>query len=343
MEYITQNLPVFHVKDHFRDMGAIAKKNNARIARGDAPVVIVGHQPDNDDEKPAVGILKNFKAGMRNGVPTLFADVSIRKDRESLFTDFPRRSIEIFQDGIVSGLALLGGNAPACDLGTLYSDARPRLKYRKTQKKYTYEINSDMDETQTATPSPLSPEEQMIMNVLQKTDVYAWAKAQMQAQAIAPPEAPAPAEEAPPQEQPMEEPGNEPDGDEAPAEDAGDEQPEELDSEEPKDEEDYKQKFKTLARKYRRSEREKHLMSLLHEGYSFDLNDELDDTLTDKQFDKQISRIKRNYKKAPINVQFKAPRINSELSESEMDKIRDEAIAKGISYRQAKEKYIKGA
>jgi hypothetical protein len=95
---------------------AIATHQSLKEKNGYLPAVFVGH---NDDvtEKEAVGFFDNLKVKGE----TLYADL-VQMDKGLKLKSFPYRSVEIFKNRI-SGLALLGSNAPFFKLSPVFQEA----------------------------------------------------------------------------------------------------------------------------------------------------------------------------------------------------------------------------
>jgi len=95
---------------------AIATHNKLKAKNGYLPTVFKGH---NDDvtEKEAVGFFDNLHVKDK----TLYADL-VNLDKNLKLKSFPYRSVEVFKNRI-SGLALLGSNAPFFKLSPVFQEA----------------------------------------------------------------------------------------------------------------------------------------------------------------------------------------------------------------------------
>lgn len=98
----------------------IIKRTREYMKRGQNPKLILGHNPDAPNDgapiKPAIGDIIDIEAREINGAPGIVGDIEMsRMDFSSYLksNDFPRRSAEIFPDGLLSEVALLGSQTPA--------------------------------------------------------------------------------------------------------------------------------------------------------------------------------------------------------------------------------------
>lgn len=319
---IVESVPVFeeHSAELNYDLPTLQKIvaiNNERYLTEPA-VVIIGHQDDSNDEKPAIGFMDRLTLGVRNGVNTLFGRFKIYKDKLEELKTYPKRSVEIvLATLVIDAVALLGGNTPALELGVLYKKSKTKVLHKASKQGAPMAVSEEL--------------QQQILEVLAQTDMYAWVKAQMDAQ-----QEEVQDEEASNDEEKQEFSEEEQKEDEPQtAEDASDEKPEDepeedkpeqskdepKEDDQPKDEDkEGKQKYSKLEKEhsdlkalYKKAQREKKLMVLAGEGHCFDIDEELNDTLelNDTAFDKHLSRLQRVSKKAPIKQNFKVARIST--------------------------------
>lgn len=96
----------------------IVAETNKRIDLGSRPKLIVEHNPNDKDApgRPVVGDFVSVRAGEKNGIPHIFTDVEMREDNfKSLLKsgNYPRRSVEVWANGNMAQVALLGSRTPA--------------------------------------------------------------------------------------------------------------------------------------------------------------------------------------------------------------------------------------
>lgn len=118
-----------------RMLSEIAQNNNKRVIETNDPApLIVGHTSDDPQapERPVAGYavnytVKPFKRDPKTGrtVYAIHADYKVRKDREQVIEDFPRRSVELWLGRKeLDPIALLGGTTPERDLGVIIRKSR---------------------------------------------------------------------------------------------------------------------------------------------------------------------------------------------------------------------------
>lgn len=99
-----------------RKVSSIVSRTRQFIARRQHPRLVILHsQEDHSEPKEAVGAVLNVEMEDRSGVPFIVGDVEMsRTDFEKYVGSnrFPRRSAEIWQDGHMSEIALLGRDTP---------------------------------------------------------------------------------------------------------------------------------------------------------------------------------------------------------------------------------------
>lgn len=112
----------------------IARNNNNRVlSTGDPAPLIVGHTSDDPraPERPVVGYAVNYRVKESRDPATgkvsyaIHTDYKVRKDREHVIEDFPRRSVELWLGRReLDPIALLGGTTPERDLGVIIRKSR---------------------------------------------------------------------------------------------------------------------------------------------------------------------------------------------------------------------------
>lgn len=265
------------------DIETIVRVNNDYVKAGELPVIHVGHNVKNE-EKPILGYFSNFKRGLRNGITTVFARLSVFKDQVSELKRYPKRSAEVRLDPEwgerrwkIPSLALIGSHEPRLNLGLVHfaNEGMPRVSF--------FSINGAVGE-----PVVSDELKEQILSVLAMTDVFAWAHEQMKAADAG--------DETKPGE------GSEELKDDSQRESEGDGTMAEND-------EKYalmEAEIADLKKKLRRTERREKLAALEQTGAMFAIDEELDDTeeLSDEMFDKHLKRIERTAQKAPVNMNF---------------------------------------
>lgn len=271
------------------DIKKIVRINNDLVAAGELPVIHVGHNTKTE-EKPILGYFSHFTSGLRDGIETVFARLSVFKDQASELKRYPKRSAEVRihpewgdRRWKIPSLALIGSHEPRLNLGLVHfaQDDSPPLSF--------FSMEGGIGEC--AVSDELK---EQILSVLAQTDVFAWAHSQMK-------EAAAGEEEKP--------------GDSAKTNDSD----RASEGEEAMDDAD-KEKFAVmetelaqLRAKLRRTERKEKLVALEQTGAMFSVQEELDDTdeLSDELFDKHLKRIERTAQKAPVNMHFSVAGITA--------------------------------
>jgi len=172
---------------------------------------------------PLIGLAGPFRVGLiQHGRErpqwSILADLHIRREHANALQEYPRRSAELwiadsYDEMHLDPIALLGAEAPRLDMGLLYSsvrgaDGREVERYSAacapgptnvfvpsddTAKPEANEDYSAADSEAASPPSthertemPLSPEDiKQIVDALEQTDVFQWARSQMKASAPA--------------------------------------------------------------------------------------------------------------------------------------------------------------
>lgn len=332
-DFVTlENVPIFHecVSADGKPVDAekielIARINNERTAAGEPAVIHIGHNDGSDTEKPILGFLENYTTGIRKGLRTLFATYRVFKEKAAELRYYPRRSVEIYQSEapehkrwVIPSIALVGSNEPALKLGVMYTNTDQRHLAKFT--------------LQNAEPQMLTEEmEQAVLEVLAKTDVFAWAHEQMKAgSAMQEEQGAEPSEqeiaatgqengEGLEKKEEVESSGESAAEGENPKEekDAANESTGESEMEDAKKEKEkytaLEQENAELKKKYRNLDREKKLIALEAEGHVFTVAEELADTddMTDAQFDRHLVRIQKYTKRAPLGKAFNVAGVYS--------------------------------
>lgn len=108
------------------------------IARDHRPKLILGHNPvdaDQPNKTPAIGDVVAIHMDDINGVPGILGDVEMTLEHFDLYirsNGWPRRSAEIWPDGFMSEVALLGAQTPARPL--------PDTKFRRKAQIFAREL-----------------------------------------------------------------------------------------------------------------------------------------------------------------------------------------------------------
>ncbi len=328
------------------DIDDIVGVNNALVSLGEVPVIHIGHSKK-DSESPVLGFMTAFKAGLLNGLRTVFATYKVFTEKAGELKYYPRRSVEIYHAGApperrwkISSVALLGSNEPYLNLGAMYSASdREHLAF--------FEAAAQEQSMSDPQDEPVSEEfQRQWLSVFCKTDAFAWLQEQMKAKAQA-------ADDGGLNGEPKDEPkdGEAPKKDGEPgAESQGDEDMNEKEKEEFSATRQRltttEQELAKLKLQLQRSEREKSLFSLQNQGCDFDLKVELEDAtgMDDAQFAKHLARIQRFAPKAPINQHFSVATVdgggatrkaNDPNSEQFVAKVKAHAQAKGIPFERA--------
>jgi len=271
------------------DIDTIVRVNNDYVKAGELPVIHVGHNTPKD-EKPILGYFSNFTKGVRNGVATIFAKLSVFKSKADELKHYPKRSAEVRLDPEwgdrrwkMPSLALLGSHEPRLNLGLVHfaHEGSPRTSF--------FSMDGGIGE------SVVSDElKEQILAVLAMTDVFAWAHSQMK-------EADAGGEEKPGDADKSTDSARASEGDEA-MDDADKEKFAVMETE-----------LAALRAKLRLKERKERLSALEQTGAMFSIDQELQDSddLNDEQFERRMKFIERTAQKAPIAMQFSVAGISA--------------------------------
>jgi hypothetical protein len=345
---IADDVPLFdqHGKFDEATLAKMVKVNNDRIEdTGDYAPVCIGHTRDDADENTQpeiVGYVEHFslgKIGNRKPRAAILGRVKFHKDKWETVRKYPRRSIELWKDGTIDPVSLLGATTPQRDLSLLFS--------KKNHSEKT--LYKHMDENLVS----------QLMEMLDGLPEFQFIRQQMAAQQQAP-AAPAPAQMAadPNAQVPM--PGKE---DDKPALFEADDDDKEGDKDFPakmqrlkSEREQYKKahdlqakEINELKRKFRRAEREKDLIDLSRQdGIMFDMKDELEEVadLDENQYQRHLKRMKTRYSRdithvnlTPVRVADYGPR---EFTAADADKAVKLSTNKGIPYSEAVDAVMKG-
>jgi len=114
----------------------IVGKTNDYLSIGQSPRLVERHKKDGEAVDPAAyGAFSNVRAVDTDGVPTIFADLEMSKaDFAAKIASgrFPRLSAEIWRDGHMSEVAMLGRETPARPL--------PDLRFSKVGDREIFEM-----------------------------------------------------------------------------------------------------------------------------------------------------------------------------------------------------------
>lgn len=340
-EYVILNGAIFDEdKDYtLEELQAIVDSTNLYTSKvGHGVGIIIGHTPDENNgvELPRVGFLENLRLGMQNGKHTILATFKLfRRFVDSLLGPvgevYPDRSVELWEDNIISAVALLGGSRPAKELGTLFKKSG-RL-YRYSKNTFSEDSMSDVMNTQSEAFAAFfdlfkqTKEGAYLCKLVEEatSPVVDEPEADTTGDDLVPPEADTDKvsnDETTPEEKEDFDEGSAPSGGNTfvPGTEDKDEEEESKLSKLRMQNDDLKFKFSklqmtlkekeleiySLQRKYNSSVRERELIRLQHEGYSFDLADEVEavSELSDEHYARYLDKIKRNYKRAPIGIKF---------------------------------------
>lgn len=137
-----------------RGVEAIVSRTKEYIARGQTPKLILGHN-DKDtskpNDRPVIGDIPRIKLRDIGGVTGIVGDVEVTQEVFDSFlktNTYPRRSAEIWPDGFLSEVALLGAQTPARPL--------PDTKFARPPGVEVF--SRDMEAVQFALPSPTMTE-----------------------------------------------------------------------------------------------------------------------------------------------------------------------------------------
>lgn len=119
----------------------VADNCNARFAAtGDAVPLVIGHTKADaaeTEQPPIVGYATDFKVGDFGGTgrQAIYATFHVRREREAVLRDYPRRSVELWvRKREIDPISLLGATTPERDLGILRYNRRSdssTLHYRR--------------------------------------------------------------------------------------------------------------------------------------------------------------------------------------------------------------------
>lgn len=119
----------------------VADNCNGRFAAtGDAVPLVIGHTKADAAETqqpPIVGYATDFKVGDFGGTgrQAIYATFHVRREREAVLRDYPRRSVELWvRKREIDPISLLGATTPERDLGILRYNRRSdssTLHYRR--------------------------------------------------------------------------------------------------------------------------------------------------------------------------------------------------------------------
>ena len=325
---------------------------NQRIQdTGDLVPVTDRHTSDdsNDPEPEILGFAQNFRLGDIGKVKprkAIYCDMHIYKEKMEKAKGLPRRSIELWPDMVadpvvlkandknpIDSISLLGSQRPARDLGLMFQ------KKSSGAAKYQHELQNDKE------PMDEAAVIKQCLEALSNTPEFAYLRELMQQHQAE--------GEQPEQYQDEEEKHEErPDGGDKPEQAEQPEQYEEKEEDEDKlepaklrmqrDQERRKyakleNSYKALFAKVEALERDKRvatrkadLMDLEGQGYTFDLAEELEYVadMEPKLYSKHLSKIKKNYAKAPIGVHITPAPIMAEGGVAQMAQTPNDVYAR---------------
>jgi hypothetical protein len=128
-EYIEiPNVPIFDEDEEYDSdkLDTIVRINNERVKdSGDMCPIVVGHTSENDkeiDKPPIVGWAYNFAVSKMGELNPRKVVTATFKVLANYVRRFPRKSVELWQDGVIDPISLLGATRPAKDIGiTIFS------------------------------------------------------------------------------------------------------------------------------------------------------------------------------------------------------------------------------
>lgn len=307
-------------------LAKIVEQNNARIKEtGDLIPVTLGHTGGEEDP-PVLGWAYNFTLGDFGKKQAIYCDMKFTKDRYAKVKDlaagmaFPRRSVELWDDyaidpialkdrPILDTVALLGAERPARNLGLGQENSKTKYRYELKRRNMNPEDLQQIIQALTSLPEWQYLTE--CMNAKSKLSEDAEEEPEMMAK-----------EDEDEDEEKMEPAKLRMQRDQVKRQFAR------AQAEWTAKVEAMQAENKTLFSKVEALERDKRvanrkaeLMQLEAEGYAFDLSEELEATADYEpaRFSKHISLIKKNYRKAPVNVNVKVAAIPAEGGTSVAD------------------------
>lgn len=180
---IVQDVPIFDEHGEWTPdkLTQIIDNCNARIKdTGDACPIIIGHTRDEaveTSQPDIVGWATQFRLGKIGKVKpraAILATFKIKRDKWELAKKYPRRSVELWKEGMfIDPIALLGATTPARDLSLLAAQQQGTI-LRYEMKKQTCLSKYRMDNMQDFL--------KQVFEYLENSDVFKWARTQMQAQ-----------------------------------------------------------------------------------------------------------------------------------------------------------------
>lgn len=296
----------------------IVEQCNARIEdTGDLVPITAGHTSDDPSvpEPDILGYACNFRMGsIGKDTPraAIMCDMRIHRDNMERVKQLPRRSIELWPDLVidpvvlkkadrpaVDSIALLGAERPARDLGLMFH------KKDKTTRRYSQQrsqMNPEELVNQCVEALSNLPEMAFLRDLMKKSqnEMAEGDEAEKYAEDKA---------EVKPEEEKvsLEEEGHE-------DEEGEDVEPARLRMQRDQAKRRYARleadhkalfaKVEALERRERIAQRKADLLSLEGLGFDFDLAEELDyvSDMQPKQYSAHLAKIKKRYRKAPINV-----------------------------------------
>lgn len=160
----------------------VADNCNARFAAtGDAVPLVIGHTKADaaeTEQPPIVGYATDFKVGDFGGTgrQAIYATFHVRREREQVLRDYPRRSVELWvRKREIDPISLLGATTPERDLGILRYNRRSdssTLHYRREcpsmpmPKQYAADPVAEAETNETSEVRELSSKFDKLMQML---------------------------------------------------------------------------------------------------------------------------------------------------------------------------------
>jgi hypothetical protein len=335
-------VPIFDVHGDITldDLKEICANNNRRIAdTGDASPIIFGEGHTSDEEgsdRPVYGFADNYRIGRLGKLhprPVILADIHIRSDKYEESKDYPRRSVEFWQNSkFIDSIALLGGTTPARDLGMMFDRASVKsgvdrlIRYEMSKEKRAMADDTDKGE------------QDKFDNMLKNSAVFRKFMASDE-------------ECDEPNKNAAEEQDDEP-ADKSAKHSRAEQLKVERDEARielarfRRERETEKAQVADVLKRLRKAERQDDLKQLSYEGYSIDLATEISEVveMDDATYARHIDRIKKNYQRDPLNVALipqvaavRADAADATAHKARAERARKYALQNGCSYEHALE------
>ncbi len=144
-------------------LNEIARANNSRIAAGEETTVTLGHTSESDPELITipVGHAENFWVEDED----LFVDLVIDDEWVSQIKKYNKVSVELWEDQIITPIALLAKNRPALEVGLIKYDMPNRGEISHD----TYITNEEDIEVENMSPQEI---EQLFIETMNHSEFY---------------------------------------------------------------------------------------------------------------------------------------------------------------------------